>query len=365
MLDWLTYHDFAHNSLLAWLYAIGGAVLVALLVTAALSAVTTRLRKAQSRNRRPARGLALCVLGATRRWLLLLLALAIAGVFLRSNARVGALLGDAAFVLCGIQVALWANALVLYWLHRHDDRAGESAINPVFLTMFTWAAQLLVWVTLLLAFLDHVGVNITAFVASLGVGGIAVALALQNILGDLFASVAIGLDKPFEVGDFIAFGDNLGTVNQVGVKTTRIGSLSGEQLVIANADLLKQLIHNYSRMPSRRVVFGFRVPYGTSREHVEQIVAQTRGFIEAQDQVRFDRGHMTAFAEYGIDFEFVYYVLSGDYNLYRDIQQRINLSIMGLLEGLEVSFAVPVREIVPHGGATLAAIRCDAAPAPP
>lgn len=360
MLDWLAHHDFAHNSLLAWLYVIGGAVLAALLLTAVLSAVTKHLQRAQQRNQRPTRALAICVLRATRRWLLLLLALAIAGSFLHSNERVATLLGDAAFVLCGVQVALWANALVLHWLHRRDDKPGESAINPVFLTMFTWAAQLLVWVTLLLAFLDHVGVNITAFVASLGVGGIAVALALQNILGDLFASVAIGLDKPFEVGDFIAFGTNLGTVNQVGVKTTRIGSLSGEQLVISNANLLKELIHNYSRMPSRRVVFGFRLPYGTSREHVEQIVAQTRGFIEAQEQVSFDRGHMTGFAEYGIDVEFVYHVLSGDFTLYRDIQQRVNLSIMGLLEGLKVPFAVPVREILPRDGATLPTLRRDA-----
>ncbi|MGP1665173.1 MAG: mechanosensitive ion channel family protein [Rhodanobacter sp.] len=356
MVDWLAHTDFAQNSLLAWLYAIGGALLAALLVSGALQIADARLQRRQSRGGQPKWALLTCLLRATRRWLLLLLALVVAGGFLHSAPRVGTLLGDAAFVLCGLQVALWANALVSYWLHRRSDTTGAAVINPVFLTMFTWAAQLLVWVTLLLAFLAHVGVNITAFVASLGVGGIAVALALQNILGDLFSSVAIGLDKPFEVGDFIAFGSSVGTVSQVGVKTTRIASLSGEQLVISNSNLLKELIHNYSRMPTRRIVFGFRVPYGTSRRDVEEIVAQICDFIKAQECVSLDRGHMTAFGEYGFDFEFVYYVLSADFALYRDIQQRMNLAIMELLERMDVPFAVPVREILPRAAALPSAL---------
>ncbi len=194
-------------------------------------------------------------------------------------------------------------------------------------------------------FLANVGVNITAFVTSLGIGGVAVALALQNILGDLFSSMAIGLDKPFEVGQFIAFGKVLGTVVHVGVKTTRINSLSGEQLVISNVNLLKELIHNYSRMVERRVVFGFRVPYGTSRERVAQIPGRVRVFIESEPQARFDRGHFANLGEYGPEFEFVYYVLDPGYTLYRDIQERVNLRIMELLEDLEVDFAVPARQV--------------------
>src|SRR6185312_9375626 len=190
----------------------------------------------------------------TRYWLVLLLALAIACKFLHTSAKASVWLEHLLFALCGLQLALWANALIRHWLLRTDD-AGSKRISPVFLNMLTWAAQILVWSMLLLAFM--------AIVASLGVGGIAVALGLQNILGDLFASVAIGLDKPFEVGDAIAFDNDSGTVVDVGVKTTRIASTSGEQLVISNADLLKKLIHNNSRMSQRRVVFGFRVPYAT------------------------------------------------------------------------------------------------------
>lgn len=357
MLDWLNHTTFAHNSLAAWLYAVGGAVVGFLLAVSTLHVVTSRLKKLHLRTARPVRAVMVVLLQGTRRWLLLLLALAIGGEWLESPPRVQILLAHAVFALCGLQLALWANALIRYWLHRNDGQAGVSIVNPIFMNMITWAAQLLIWVTLLLAMFDNVGVNITAFVASLGVGGIAVALALQSILGDLFSSVAIGLDKPFEVGNVIAFGDNIGTVTHVGVKSTRIASLSGEQLVISNSDLLKELVHNYSRMPKRRVVFGFRLPYSTSSAHVQHVVDQVQAFIraEADTLVRFDRGHLTGFGEYGFDFEFVYYVLSPDYALYRDVQQRVNFRIMGLLESLQVAFAVPVREIVQPGkGAKIA-----------
>ncbi|MEO7068458.1 MAG: mechanosensitive ion channel family protein [Rhodanobacter sp.] len=360
MLDWLQQTSFAHNSLMAWAYAIGGAVLGFLLVAGVLQLVTTRLQKLHQRIPRPSLAALVAVLKATRHWLVLLLALVVAAEFLHSSERVTKLLAHLVFALCGLQLALWANALVSYWLHRHDNRVGGPLINPVFMNMFTWGLQLLVWSVLLLALLADVGVNITAFVASLGVGGIAVALALQNILGDLFASVAIGLDKPFEVGNYIAFGTTSGTVTQVGVKSTRIAALSGEQLVISNSNLLKELIHNYSRMAERRIVFGFRVPYSTRAEDVQAIVEQTRAAIEAEEKARFDRGHLIAFGEYGFDFEFVYYVCDPGFALYRDIQQRVNFKIMAQLEALQVSFAVPVREIQPRE-ASFPALPPDAA----
>lgn len=353
MLDWLQQTLFAHNSLMAWAYAIGGAALGFLLVAGVLQLVTARLQKLHQRIPRSSLAALIAVLKATRHWLLSLLVFVVAAEFLPSNEQVTKLLGHLLFALCGLQMALWANALIGYWLHRHDSRVGGPLINPVFMNMFTYGLQLLVWSVLLLALLADVGVNITAFVASLGVGGIAVALALQNILGDLFASVAIGLDKPFEVGNYIAFGNTSGTVTQVGVKSTRIAALSGEQLVISNSNLLKELIHNYARMTERRIVFGFRVPYSTRAEDVQAIVEQTRAAIEAEEKTRFDRGHFIAFGEYGFDFEFVYYVCDAGFALYRDIQQRVNFKIMTQLEAPQVSFAVPVREIQPRDAGLL------------
>lgn len=362
MINWLNHTKFAGNSLLLWALALCGALLGFLVVAGLLRLLAGRAQTTHGATGRPVLALLIALLQATRYWLIFVLALVVAGHFLHTSTKVSVWLDHLAFALGGLQLALWANAVIRYWLHRTSVSTGDAVVNPVFLNMLTWAAQILVWSMLLLAFLANVGVNITAFVASLGVGGIAVALALQNVLGDLFASVAIGLDKPFEVGNFIAFGSDLGTVVHVGVKTTRIASLSGEQLVISNSNLLKELIHNYSRMPQRRVVFGFRLPYSTSARQVQTIITQTRAFIEAEEKTRFDRGHLTAFGEYGFDFEFVYYVLASDFTLYRDIQQRVNFKIMDQLEALQVPFAVPVRSIFPHDMKSPTALRPAAEP---
>jgi small-conductance mechanosensitive channel len=213
------------------------------------------------------------------------------------------------------------------------------------LGVLTWAVQLCVWVTLALALLAAGGVNITAFVASLGVGGVAVALALQNVLTDLFSSIAIGLDKPFEVGEFIAFGNDLGTVTRVGIKSTRIQSLSGEELAVSNSVLLKDLIHNYSRMKERRVVLNFRLPFDTPRGKIPEIIERVRGIIESDSPTRFDRGYLSGFGEYGLDFEFVYYVLDPDYSTFVGIQQRINLAMLDAWDELGIEFAVPARKL--------------------
>ncbi len=355
MTDWLTKTELLHNPLQFWLYAAASALIGYLLVTTALRIATARLQKLQLRTTMRAsetvRTTALALLQGTRRWLIFLLALVIAARFLTLKPHATTILGHAGFVLIGVQIVLWVNALIKLWLRRTQTRAGETAVNLVLVGMLSWAAQIVVWAIFLMAFLANMNFDITALVASLGVGGIAVALALQNVLVDLFSSVAIGLDKPFVVGEFIAFNNVLGTVDHVGVKTTRINSLSGEQLVISNSNLLKELIHNYSRMPQRRIVFGFRIPYSTPSAKVQVIVEKTREFIDAEKQARLDRGHFIAFGEYGFDFEFVYYVLSSNYTLYRDIQQRVNFMIMALLEALDVRFAVPVRQLHPSTSA--------------
>ncbi len=347
MVDWLTSTELLHNPILAWLYAAAGALIGALVANSVIRFFEDRLRRRDDAGgkRNMARKALLALLHSTRGWLLFLLAIVLAAATLHFNARVGAALGNATFGLIGLQVALWANSLIDLWLGQAPQAPGAPPMNPIVLGLLSWGAQLVVWTTLLMAFLDNAGVNITAFVASLGIGGVAVALALQNVLGDLFASIAIGLDKPFEVGQFIAFGNSLGTVERVGVKTTRINSLSGEQLIISNANLLKELVRNYSRMQQRRVVFGFRVPYGTSRDQVQTIVERVHEFIKSEEKARFDRGHFTGFGEYGLEFEFVYYVLDPDFSLYRDIQQRVNVQIMDLLAGMNVEFAVPARRV--------------------
>lgn len=343
MVQWLQHTQWLGNSAFAWIVAAVAALLgyaVAHTAAGVLGAVLGRLAK-----RRPGTAVTVlrAVVKATRGWLLLLLAIVIAAGFLHFSKGITHGLHRLAFALVALQLAFWTNRLIVTWLRYSTRQRSADRRNPVMLGILTWSVQFVVWVTLVLLLLANAGVNITGFVASLGVGGVAVALALQNVLGDLFASVSIGLDQPFQVGEFIAFGSDLGTVSRVGIKSTRIQSLSGEELAISNSVLLKNLTHNYSRMQERRVVFGFRVPYGTTRQDVEAIVERGRTIITGQDKVRLDRGHFRAFGEYGFDFEFVYYVLDPGYNLYCDTQQRINLEIMTALEELGVEFAIPAR----------------------
>jgi small-conductance mechanosensitive channel len=181
------------------------------------------------------------------------------------------------------------------------------------------------------------------------VGGVAVAFALQQILGDIFCSVAIVLDKPFEVGDFIISGEHMGSVEHIGVKTTRVRSLGGEQIVFPNSDLIGSRVRNYKRMLERRVVFSFGVLYATKAETLEQIPGIVREIVEGLEQTRFDRAHFAKFGDSSLDFEVVYYVLSPDYNLFMDLQQQINLAIFRRMEEMGVGFAFPSRSLYVEG----------------
>ena len=244
------------------------------------------------------------------------------------------------------QAALWSAAVVDFFLRRYHRRRVES--DPAAITTiraFRFAALSAVWCVATLFALDNLGIDVTALVTGLGIGGVAIALATQNILGDLFASLSIVLDKPFVVGDFIRSGEHMGVVEQIGLKTTRVRSLTGEQLIFSNADLLQSRIRNYKRMDERRVQFRLGVTYQTPAATLARIPAMVRGIIEAAGDVRMDRAHFAAFGDSAYDFEFVYYVLSADYNVYMDVQQAINLSTVEAFEREGIELAYPTRTL--------------------
>jgi len=193
--------------------------------------------------------------------------------------------------------------------------------------------------------------------ASLGIGGIAVALAMQNILGDLFASLSIAIDKPFVIGDFIVLGEEMGTVEQVGLKTTRIRSLGGEQIILSNNDLLQSRIRNYKRLQERRAVFAIGVTYDTPADKLERIPELIRQAIEAQADARFDRAHFKSFGASSLDFEAVFYVLKPDYNVFMNVQQAINLQLVRSFAGQGIEFAFPTQTLHLHGGPAMATAR--------
>jgi small-conductance mechanosensitive channel len=240
-------------------------------------------------------------------------------------------------VVIGIQIALGFNRAINVWLRQYYARADIALRDRASTGMLVFLMRFVVWLTVVLAVLANLGVNITALVASLGIGGIAVALGLQTILSDLFASLAIALDKPFRVGDFIIFGNTQGTVARIGVKTTRIQSLSGEQVIISNTELLKQIVHNYQQMQHRRIVFGFRVAADTPLAQLGELPQLVSDIIGKIERSRFERAHLKTFGSV-LDYEVVYYVLSADYTLYMDIQQRINLELMQACATRQIAF---------------------------
>jgi small-conductance mechanosensitive channel len=205
--------------------------------------------------------------------------------------------------------------------------------------------QVMLWLGGLIFLVDNLGYDITTVVAGLGIGGIAIALAAQTILGDLFSYLVIFFDKPFEIGDFIIIQDKMGTVEYIGLKTTRLRALSGEQLVCSNTDLTNSRIHNYKRMNERRVVFSFGVVYSTPVEKLKTIPARIRNLVEVAGNTRFDRAHFVSFGDSSLNFEVVYYVLSSDYTMYMDKQQAINLAIVEFFEKNTIEFAFPTQTL--------------------
>lgn len=250
-----------------------------------------------------------------------------------------------------LQVGIWLSAGFGGWLQRYTARelTGDAAAATT-MTAMAFAIKLVLWAVIVLVALDNLGVNITALVAGLGVGGIAIALATQNILSDLFASLSIVLDKPFVLGDFVAVDQHMGNIEHIGLKTTRLRSLSGEQLVFSNSDLLGSRLRNFGRMAHRRVLFSVGVTYQTPRDKIAMIPGIVRAAIEGQEKTRFDRSHFKEFGDFSLNFESVYYVLSREYNDYMDIQQAVNLRLHERFEAEGIEFAYPTQTVVLAGG---------------
>src|ERR1700674_494896 len=280
-------------------------------------------------------------------WLLLLLPAVFLGAqSLNLSPHLYATLRTLAILAVLLQVALWATVAIEIWMSRVRRRRLENdAASATLIGSLNFIMRLVLWVFITLLALDNLGVNVTALVAGLGVGGIAMALALQNILGDVLASLSIAADKPFVLGDTIQVDNFVGTVEDVGLKTTRLRSLSGEQLIFANSDLLKSRIRNLKRMTDRRVVLAFGIDYQTKAEQVEKIPALLRAIIEAQPGVRFDRAHLKGFGQGALDLEAVYYLTDPDYNLYMDSQEAILLALMRALDGEGIRLAQPDRTL--------------------
>ena len=339
---------FYGNSLAVWLLAAAVAVVAFIVLYIMRGIIAVRLRAAAPADA----GLANAFLGIVHRpWfpIILVAALYAGSYFLTLPDSLRNLATTIVVIALLLQVAIWgshvASGLIAYARREREAKniAGTTALHLIQIIVKT-----VIWSFAALLILDNLGIDITAMVAGLGIGGIAVALAAQNILSDLFASLSIVFDKPFEVGDFLIFDDYLGTVQHIGLKTTRIRSLSGEEIVVANADLLGTRIRNYKRMLERRILFTIGVTYGTPYEKVERIPGMIREIIEAQPNTRFDRSHFKSYGDFSLDIETVYYMQVPDYNSYMDTQQAVNLALYKRFEGEGIEFAFPTRTLHLH-----------------
>jgi len=259
--------------------------------------------------------------------------------------RIDRIISAAAFLSLAFQVGLWGNGAINFLVKRRAAKDGEGGLNLEAYSVITWVAKASMWVMVILLTLNNLGIHITTLIAGLGISGIAIALAVQNILGDLFASLSIVLDRPFIIGDFIIVGEQMGNVEHVGLKTTRVRSLSGEQLIFSNTDLLGSRIRNFRRMKERRVLFALGVTYQMSAEKLERVPEIIREILQSRENVRFERAHFASYGAFSLDFEIVYWVLNRDYTLYMDIQQAINIDLFRKFAEEGIEFAYPTQTV--------------------
>jgi small-conductance mechanosensitive channel len=320
--------QFLGNPLLSWLHAGLAFFFTAVGVRLLLRFIVGRLSVFTQRTETRLDDAAVELVSQTKWWVLTAIGIYAASRFLEVPERPSYWIQGVAAVALFIQIGIWISGIVAIWVENsRRRRLASSPAAATGLYAIGIVGRIIVWSVVLLLILDNVGVNVTALVASLGVGGVAVALAVQNILGDLFASFSIIFDKPFVVGDFLAIDKYVGSVEHVGLKTTRLRSLTGEQLVFSNSDLLGSRIQNYGRMKERRVAFEIGVTYQTPRDKLERIPQMLRAVVESQQRTRFDRAHFKSYGDFSLIFEIVYYVDTPDYNMYMDIHQAVNLGI--------------------------------------
>ena len=238
------------------------------------------------------------------------------------------------------QVSIAAAHIVDAVIKTRKGDSGNSAMSFI-----ASMVKVLVWAFGGLVILSNLGVNITSLIAGLGIGGVAIAFALQKILGDLFSSFAIQLDKPFEVGDMIVIGEYRGYVEKIGIKSTRIRSLEGEEIVMSNQDLTSARIKNYRKLRERRITFNFGVLYETPAALIEKIPSMVKDIIDIEEHARLDRVHFNRFGDSALNFQVVYYVTSSEYALYMDTQQSINVALMKKFEKEGIEFAYPTQTL--------------------
>ncbi len=334
------------NSVADWLIAVGVFVAVWAALSILRRVIGSRYEEYVSAHRSTPLRLIFCLLDYTKQFSFFAVALYAAQEELTFPAKVQHLISNAVSTLILLQVGLWAVRSVSFYLEIKESERGPDRMFAGSLNIINFVARMLIWSLLTLVALDNFGINITALLAGLGVGGVAVALALQNILGDLFASLSIALDKPFVVGDSLNIDTFTGSVEHIGIKTTRLRSESGEQIILSNADILKSRVRNYGRMQEQRVLATLRVNYGTPGAQLRGIPKLLEDIVRAQPNARFDRCHLKTLGDSSLLFELSYFTQQPRLNPLMDLQQTVNFLIIEEFQRLGIDFAYPTQRVL-------------------
>jgi len=337
---------FYGNSVADWLIAAAVAVAAWSALSILRRLIAARSKRYSTTHRSKPVRLIFYLLGYTKQLSFLAIAVYAGQENLTFAPKLQQIITNAVLTLILLQVGVWAGRSVRFYLELEEMERGPDRVFAGSLDVINFVARILIWSLLILVALDNFGVNITALLAGLGVGGVAVALALQNILGDLFASLSIALDKPFVVGDSLNIDTFTGTVEHIGIKTTRLRSETGEQIILSNADILKSRVRNYGRMPEQRVLTTLRVTYDTPGEKLEGIPKLLEGIVRAQANARFDRCHLKTLGESSLLFELSYFAQQPKLNPLMDLQQAVNFRILDEFRRLGIEFAYPTQQVV-------------------
>lgn len=334
------------NSAESWFWALGAAIVLALVFNFILKRLVRGFAGLAEKTETDLDDLVSALLGKTSIVLIIIFSVYVATFFLDLTQQVREFRKSVVIICLLLQVGLWGGGFIDYYVAKKLSKiASGSGASITHIRSLGFLAKSVLWIILVILTIDNLGFDPTTIIAGLGVGGIAVALALQNVLGDLIASLSIIFDKPFEVGDFIVIDSMSGDVEHIGLKTTRLRSLSGEQLVLSNNDLLQSRIKNYKRMDTRRILFSLGIVYETSYEDLARIPRLIKEIIDAEPKANFVRAHFSSYGDFALNYDIVYFVLTPSFDDYMDTQQNVNLEIFRKFSEEGIEFAYPTRKI--------------------
>lgn len=333
---------FYPNSIENGLIALLTAIITFLILMGIGKVLISQLRKYVIKSSAPLNDVFISVVQSTKKFFLVVSSIFIASQTLNLPIKIQDFIQIIFQVILILQIGFWINSFVTAYVKiKSNDSTNKTAVNALGVIV-----RLIVWVIVILLALDNLpNVKITSLITSLGIGGIAIGLAVQKILEDLFASMSISLDQPFQIGDTIDINGIVGTIEHIGLKSTRIRALSGEQIILSNSNLLDMRIHNLQRMENRRVAVNLSITYQVMPETLRRIPELIREIVEQEEGVRFERAHFKNFGDSGLMIEVIYWIESADYAVYMDKKQSVNLKIFEKFSQEGIEFAYPTQTV--------------------